>query len=211
MFAAATGWNDAAGSSGGNNSSGPSGGSNHHGHDPVTLRVSDLASSQRFYSELFGFVPAPGSGYSDMRIELISPLLANGFRSIILTNQTQPGNAEGLILELETAAELLDRHLLARLLHAQTTPLVYHGRTLSTSIQDPDGHRIELRATALPSHREADDPAHGTSRWDRHPSELDQDRAEAGPGSVDWSRPPASADPDAARQRQPRDGPGSPI
>jgi hypothetical protein len=112
---------------------------------PIELSVRDIATSRKFYSDLLGFVPAAEYGYSDNRVVLVSPLLANGYRSIVLS-RGRAGNSHGLLLELETAAELLDRYLLARLLGASTGPLLSRGRNLLVTVQDPDGHMIELRS-----------------------------------------------------------------
>jgi catechol 2,3-dioxygenase-like lactoylglutathione lyase family enzyme len=141
------------------------------GPSPITLRVQDIGASQHFYAELLGFVPAAGSGYCDGEAILVSPLLANGFRSIVLTRSARPGEASGLRLELETTSELLDRYILARLLGAATKPLATRGRTLMTSILDPDGHRIDLRANYLDNSPRTDDGCRsrpGASRWARH-------------------------------------------
>jgi hypothetical protein len=150
------------------------------------LHVQDLGASQHFYAELLGFVPAAGCGYCDGEAILVSPLLANGFRSVVLTRSLRSDAASGLILELETTSELLDRYILARLFGAATTPLVTRGRTLMTSIQDPDGHRIDLRANhADPSARSEDGRrSHASaSRWARFSEEPGRDtslREEAG-------------------------------
>src|ERR1044071_8756372 len=99
------------------------------GHPSITLRVRDVQASRRFYAELLGFVAAGGCGYSDGQAVLVSPLLANGFRSIVLTRAASPAAATGILLELETTSELLDRYILAKLLGAKTSGLVRRGRT----------------------------------------------------------------------------------
>src|SRR4051812_23474777 len=76
------------------------------GPAPITLHVRDLEASRRFYSELLGFVPSPDAGYSDAEAVLVSPLLARGFRSIILSRSPKAHAVTGLLLELETTAEL---------------------------------------------------------------------------------------------------------
>ena len=141
---------------------------------PIELCVSDLARSRKFFSDLLGFVPAEGYGYSDRRVVLVSPLLAQGYRCIVLTRDRRRGYATGLLLELETTTELLDRYILARLLGATTSPLVSRGRTLVVSILNPDGHKIELRTSPHPrSELSADVSAQGsTARWGRGLSDL---------------------------------------
>src|SRR5262249_50145760 len=81
---------------------------------PICLRVRDLARSQRFYSEVLGFIADGDAACSDQRSVLVSPLLANGFRSIVLTRVEAAHEVSGLLLELETTGELLDRYILAR-------------------------------------------------------------------------------------------------
>jgi catechol 2,3-dioxygenase-like lactoylglutathione lyase family enzyme len=142
------------------------------GGTPVVLRVTDLDASRKFYFDLLGFVPAEGYGYSDNRLVLVSPLLAHGFRSIVLTRDRLAATSHGLILELETSAELLDRYLLARLLGARTTPLMTRGRSLTVGVTDPDGNELELRANPAPARELAPTPVApmGESRrWGRTP------------------------------------------
>ena len=140
------------------------------GPSPISLRVRNLADSQRFYAEVLGFVPAH-AGYSDVKSVLVSPLLANGFRSIVLT-RTQAGHeVSGLLLELETTGELLDRYFLARLTGAPTSGLTSRGRMLMARVQDPDGHWIELRATRRDEFGRDDEDRRTrrpASRWARH-------------------------------------------
>jgi catechol 2,3-dioxygenase-like lactoylglutathione lyase family enzyme len=133
----------------------------------VELRVKDLAASRKFYADLFGFVPAEGYGYSDGRLVLISPLLAHGYRCIVLTRDPRAANADGVMLELETRAELLDRYILARLLNIQTSPLVSRGRNLLVSVHDPDGHRIDLRASHAHEHHGEPSSDGVSTRWGR--------------------------------------------
>jgi hypothetical protein len=131
---------------------------------PVILFASDLEAGRRFYFDLLGFVPAEGYGYSDSRLVLVSPLLAHGFRSIVLTRNGRTAASHGLILELETGAELLDRYMLARLLGAPTTPLLTRGRCLSVIITDPDGNSLELRAGHTPGREPSPAPAEVPTR-----------------------------------------------
>jgi catechol 2,3-dioxygenase-like lactoylglutathione lyase family enzyme len=131
----------------------------------IELGVSDLARSRAFYADLLGFVPAEGWGYSDSRVTLVSPLLAHGYRYLVLTRSRGTTGGGGMLLELESLAELLDLYMLARLLGAETSQLVTRGRTLSVCVIDPDGHRIELRAAP---HYEPDP---GTLRWGRSQSD----------------------------------------
>jgi len=140
------------------------------GPSPISLRVRDLESSRRFYSQVLGFVSA-SAGYSDLRSVLVSPLLANGFRSIVLTRARASHEVSGLLLELETTGELLDRYILARLTGAPTSGLTSRGRMLMARVQDPDGHWIELRATRRDDHGRSDEDRRTrrpASRWARH-------------------------------------------
>ena len=147
------------------------------GGTPVVLFVSDLETSRKFYFDLLGFVPAEGYGYSDHRLVLVSPLLAHGYRSIVLTRSPRSASAHGLILELETGAELLDRYMLARLLGARTTPLVTRGRSLTFMVIDPDGNELELRGSAAPARDLTPTPDdRETRRWGRAGSREDGPR-----------------------------------
>jgi catechol-2,3-dioxygenase len=155
---------------------------------PISLRVRDLTSSRRFYSEVLGFVPSSCAASPDPRSVLVSPMLASGLRSIVLTRTQAPHEANGLLLELETTGELLDRYILARLNGAPTSGLVSRGRMLMTRVQDPDGHWIELRAARRDEHGRNDEDRRtrrSTSRWARYP-EIEEDgycrEPEAGPG-----------------------------
>src|SRR6185503_6572508 len=65
-----------------NGETGPRAWGSGDGSSPISLRVRDLASSRKFYSEVLGFVAAT-AGYSDASSVLVSPLLASGFRSIV--------------------------------------------------------------------------------------------------------------------------------
>jgi catechol 2,3-dioxygenase-like lactoylglutathione lyase family enzyme len=125
----------------------------------IELGVSDLGRSRAFYADLLGFVPADGWGYSDARITLVSPLLAHGYRCLVLSRSRRAAAGGGMLLELESQAELLDLYMLARLLGAETSQLVTRGRSLSVNVLDPDGHRIELCA----AHRDREN----AERWGR--------------------------------------------
>jgi catechol 2,3-dioxygenase-like lactoylglutathione lyase family enzyme len=124
----------------------------------IELGVSDLGRSRAFYADLLGFVPADGWGYSDTRVTLVSPLLAHGYRCLVLRRSRRAAGG-GMLLELESQSELLDLYMLARLLGAETSQLVTRGRSLSVNVLDPDGHRIELCA----AHRERE----SAERWGR--------------------------------------------
>jgi hypothetical protein len=153
------------------------------GPPPITLHVEDVARSRQFYAEVLGFVGSVDSGDSDSRAVMVSPLLANGYRSVVLSRSRGPNSASGLLMELETTTELLDRYILARLMKAPTRPLTSRGRVVMTGVQDPDGHWIELRATGRHEFgRSEDHPARRAraSRWGRHEDEpMDERRIEA--------------------------------
>lgn len=134
---------------------------------PVVLFVADLETARKFYFDLLGFVPAEGYGYSDNRLVLVSPLLAHGFRSIVLTRDRRAATSQGLMLELESSSELLDRYMLARLLSAPTSPLLTRGRALTVSIKDPDGNDVELCARTS-----ARQEASAAPRWARPISDV---------------------------------------
>jgi catechol 2,3-dioxygenase-like lactoylglutathione lyase family enzyme len=133
----------------------------HHLAPTIELAVSDLGRSRAFYADLLGFVPAEGWCYSDTRVLLVSPLLAHGYRCLVLSRDRRRAGMGGMMLELESRGELLDLYMLARLLGAPTSPLVTRGRTLAVTVRDPDGHRIELRASP---HHATDSP---DNRWAR--------------------------------------------
>ena len=152
----------------------------------IELGVSDLARSRAFYADLLGFVPADGWGYSDTRVTLVSPLLAHGYRCLVLRRSRGAVGGGGMLLELESTAELLDLYMLARLLGAQTSQLVTRGRALSVSVMDPDGHRIEL--CAAPPHA----PDAAAHRWGRSQSEGRAEprrAARTAPDSLSWFDP----------------------
>ncbi|HYE61926.1 MAG TPA: VOC family protein [Phycisphaerales bacterium] len=180
---------------------------------PVVLWVADLEVARKFYFDLLGFVPAEGYGYTDNRLVLVSPLLAHGYRSIVLTRDQRGATSHGLLLELESSSELLDRYMLARLLGAATTPLLTRGRSLTVGIKDPDGNDLELCARA--SAREQTPVA---TRWGRvtggegsSPTRHGRGRGggsvqeeAAGERSLDWFD--AFCEADNAPARAPRTG-----
>ena len=105
----------------------------HHLAPTIELAVSDLGRSRAFYADLLGFVPAEGWCYSDTRVLLVSPLLAHGYRCLVLSRDRRRAGMGGMMLELESRGELLDLYMLARLLGAPTSPLVTRGRTTNSS------------------------------------------------------------------------------
>jgi catechol-2,3-dioxygenase len=162
------------------------------GHSTVTLAVTDLDRSERFYREMFGFVRDSDCGFCDDAVTLTSPVLANGFQTLVLARHPSTPASHGLLLDLESPAELIDRHILARLMNVKSSEVLTRGRHLFTTLTDPDGHPIELRACrdmhgvteVWPGY--ADPVAH--ARWARGdaPGHADRDApSDSQPESVD--------------------------
>ncbi len=117
---------------------------------PVELHVADLDASESFYTGLLGLVKSPTAAGSPDSRTLVSPEPSSAVRCLILTKSASTTASNALLLELESAAELLDRYLIAKLLNAPLSPLATSDGCLCAVIRDPDGHRIELRSTETP-------------------------------------------------------------
>lgn len=142
--------------------------------DAITLYVSDVERSRRFYQELLGLAmesedqelePPPsgaGPGVSDLRLEL--------------RRQEVDGAAPHslwLSVEVDTVTDVLDLYLLAIILGSRAILPRKRGERWSTVVTDPDGHRVSIW-THVP--REAPGREAGVTHARRSPR-LDWDMA----------------------------------
>ena len=115
------------------------------GIEPLDLSVEDLERSAMFFERVFGMVRVADAADG---VTLRSPL--TGHRHLCIRLTTEPvAPATGFQVEMDSTDELLDVYMLAQLEGYGVGALGFRRGWLTATVNDPDGHLIELKAARL--------------------------------------------------------------
>jgi catechol 2,3-dioxygenase-like lactoylglutathione lyase family enzyme len=128
--------------------------------EPITLAFADLDPAIEFYRAMFGFVLEPDGGGALLRL----PVEGYGHIALRLTQAPEPLDVSGIEVLLPSPEEVLDLYLLALLEGVPITHLQVCDGVLRTTMTDPGGHIIEIKARQ----HAACDPAAAPRRHPEH-------------------------------------------